>query len=85
MGFRKNNINLIQPLLFAMVAVCSLSAFSIDLRAEIVVEHASNVGVIRGVVRDDGGSPIVDATVAIFQVGTTRPVSRLVWYHSGVT
>ena len=77
MGFRKNNINLIQPLLFAMVAVCSLSAFSIDLRAEIVVEHASNVGVIRGVVRDDGGSPIVDATVAIFQVGTTRLLKQV--------
>jgi len=77
MGFRKNRINLIQPLLFAMVAVSSLSAFSIDLRAEIVVEHASNVGVIRGVVRDDGGSPIVDATVAIFQVGTTRLLKQV--------
>ena len=31
-----------------------------------------NIGIIKGVVRDQGGSPIADATVALFKVGTTK-------------
>jgi hypothetical protein len=36
----------------------------------VVAERASAFGTIRGVIRDDGGSPIADATVAIFRAGT---------------
>jgi hypothetical protein len=36
----------------------------------VVAERASTFGTIRGVIRDDGGSPIADATVAIFRAGT---------------
>ena len=32
----------------------------------------SNLGVIKGIVRDQSGSPIADATVAIFRVGTSK-------------
>lgn len=33
---------------------------------------ASNLGVIKGIVRDQAGGPIADATVAIFRVGTSK-------------
>jgi len=36
----------------------------------VSVERNNTLGTIRGVVRDDDGSPISDATVAIFKAGT---------------
>jgi hypothetical protein len=38
----------------------------------VVIEHQGNLGIIRGVVRDDGGNPISDATVAIFRAGSSK-------------
>ncbi|HMJ08381.1 MAG TPA: carboxypeptidase regulatory-like domain-containing protein, partial [Pyrinomonadaceae bacterium] len=39
--------------------------------------RTANLGIIKGVVRDDGGSPIADATVAIFRLGTTRLLKQV--------
>ena len=36
-----------------------------------------NLGVIKGVVRDDGGNPIADATVAIFKAGTSKVLKQV--------
>ena len=36
-----------------------------------------NLGIIKGMVRDDGGSPIADATVAIFKAGTSRILKQV--------
>ena len=36
-----------------------------------------NLGVIKGIVRDDGGTPIADATVAIFKVGTQKVLKQV--------
>ena len=36
----------------------------------VIIDRQSTFGTIRGVVRDDSGSPIADATVAIFRAGT---------------
>ena len=38
----------------------------------VVIENQGNLGIIRGVVRDDSGSPISDATVAIFRAGSSK-------------
>ncbi|MBK8465620.1 MAG: TonB-dependent receptor [Chloracidobacterium sp.] len=38
----------------------------------------SKTGTIRGVIRDDGGSPIAAATVAIFRAGTSRLLKQVV-------
>lgn len=43
----------------------------------IVVEKGSNLGIIKGIVRDEGGSPIVDASVAIFRGGTSKLLKQV--------
>ena len=40
-------------------------------------EKGSDLGVIRGMVRDDAGSPIADATVAIFRAGTSKLLKQV--------
>ena len=37
----------------------------------------SNLGVIKGIVRDQAGGPIADATVAIFRVGTSKLLKQV--------
>ncbi len=39
--------------------------------------NANNLGIIKGIVRDEGGSPIADATVAIFRLGTSRVLKQV--------
>ncbi len=41
------------------------------------VERTSGLAVIKGMVRDSGGSPIADATVAIFRVGTSKLLKQV--------
>ncbi len=40
--------------------------------AEPVMRTGRDLGVIKGVVRDNAGKPIADATVALFRMGTTK-------------
>jgi len=40
-------------------------------------EVEGGLGTIRGIVRDEGGGPIADATVAIFRVGTTQLLKQV--------
>ena len=40
-------------------------------------ENKGGLGVIRGMVRDSGGSPISDATVAIFYLGTSKLLKQV--------
>ncbi len=47
-----------------------------DAAAE-AVEKSGNLGVIKGMVRDHGGSPIADATVAIFRTGTSKLLKQV--------
>lgn len=43
-----------------------------DAHGSASITANSNIGVIKGVVRDQAGNPIADATVALFRVGTTK-------------
>ena len=54
-----------QVLLPVLVLLFGLPAAA--LAAPVVVMEKGNLGIIRGIVRDEGGSPIADATVAIFR------------------
>lgn len=45
--------------------------------SKITVEKSTNLGVIKGIVRDEGGSPIGDATVAIFRGGTSKLLKQV--------
>lgn len=40
-------------------------------------DRGGNLGVIKGMVRDDGGTPIADATVAIFRAGTSKLLKQV--------
>ncbi|MEO8648128.1 MAG: carboxypeptidase-like regulatory domain-containing protein [Acidobacteriota bacterium] len=40
-------------------------------------ETRAGLGTIKGIVRDEGGSPIADATVAIFKAGTTKLLKQV--------
>ena len=43
----------------------------------MTITSADTLGVIKGIVRDDGGNPIADATVAIFKAGTSRVLKQV--------
>jgi hypothetical protein len=58
---------------FASLALAS----DAQAAATVIVEKNSNLGVIRGVVRDESGSPIADAYVSIFRVGTSRLLKQV--------
>ncbi|MEO7674739.1 MAG: carboxypeptidase-like regulatory domain-containing protein, partial [Pyrinomonadaceae bacterium] len=40
-------------------------------------ERSGNLGIIRGMVRDNSGSPIANATVAIFRAGTSKLLKQV--------
>lgn len=44
---------------------------------EVVVESNGKLGIIKGVVRDNAGSPIADASVAIFRSGTSKLLKQV--------
>ncbi len=54
-----------------MALVAGASAATNDgSSGNVIIDRQNAFGTIRGVVRDDSGSPIADATVAIFKAGT---------------
>ncbi len=48
-----------------------------ETSSNVPVRTSSNLGVIRGIVRDNGGGPIADATVALFRVGSTKLLKQV--------
>jgi hypothetical protein len=42
-----------------------------------VLNNSGPLGIIKGVIRDDGGSPIAEATVAIFRAGTSKLLKQV--------
>lgn len=84
MGFSAITKNLIGRIAFVVGVVSSIALFSGSSTANIVIVHGtSQLGIIRGVVRDDGGSPIADATVAIFRAGTSRLLKQVTSANDG--
>ena len=72
--------NLKRLLQSAFVLITAIGATVIaapDAHASVTIEVNSNLGVIKGIVRDDGGSPIADATVAIFRGGTSKLLKQV--------
>ena len=64
------------PVLFS--AFFAAFVFTSEIRAKfVVVEKNSNLGVIKGIVRDGAGVPISDATVAIFRTGTSNLLKQV--------
>src|SRR5512141_3018251 len=77
MGFLTAGKSFFKPASVMMALTFSLCVWAPRANAEIPVERNGDLGIIRGVVRDNGGSPISDATVAIFRAGTTRLLKQV--------
>lgn len=70
--------NLLKPSFIALVALfVSFVSTTEASAAELVVEQSSNLGTIRGMVRDEQGSPISDAIVAIYRAGATKILKQV--------
>lgn len=68
---------ILKPILIAL-AVFGASFTASEVCAEtIIVESNSNLGTIKGVVRDDGGNGISNAYVSIFRVGTSQLLKQV--------
>ena len=65
MGFSR--LRKIGDLLILVMAMVSAGYAATTTSVTITRESAANLGTIKGIVRDDGGNPIADATVAIFK------------------
>jgi len=75
MGFSTTK-DFMKPALLLFAAISSSVLFVSQVNAS-TVGAPTNLGIIRGVVRDNGGSPIADATVAIFRAGTSRLLKQV--------
>ncbi|CAN5536787.1 hypothetical protein BH10ACI2_BH10ACI2_14430 [soil metagenome] len=63
-------------MLMAFMVTASFAAPE-PAHANVVIANGSGLGVIKGIVRDDGGSPIADASVAIFRTGTSKLLKQV--------
>lgn len=66
---------------FILIAATAFSAAFIGAPEakgnNLIVERGANLGVIKGIVRDEAGNSISDATVAIFRVGTSKLLKQV--------
>ncbi|HQZ95238.1 MAG TPA: carboxypeptidase-like regulatory domain-containing protein [Pyrinomonadaceae bacterium] len=62
---------------FVMLMAIGVAPASSSAAINVTVEKAGPLGVVRGFVRDDSGSPIADAAVAIFHSGTTKLLKQV--------
>jgi len=71
--------NLVKPMLIALSAlIVSPVAAAEKGNAKIVArQNASAAGIIKGIVRDESGNPIAEATIAIFRVGTSKLLKQV--------
>src|SRR5687768_9846946 len=67
----------LKPILIALTVFSTVFAAALESQAKVVVESKSNLGVIKGIVRDSGGAPIADAYVSIFRVGTSKLLKQV--------
>ena len=61
-----------------LALVAGVSAATKDgSSGNVIIDRQNTLGTIRGIVRDDAGSPIADATVAIFRAGTQNLLKQV--------
>ncbi|MEQ1923450.1 MAG: carboxypeptidase regulatory-like domain-containing protein, partial [Pyrinomonadaceae bacterium] len=78
MGFTTKTKQYIAPVFLLLIAVsATVVAAPATIPVNITIENKSGLGTIKGVVRDAGGSPIADATVAIFRSGTSKLLKQV--------
>ncbi len=65
------------------IAITALFAAAPSTRGEVVIEKQTNLGIIKGIVRDEAGGPIADASVAIFRAGTAKLLKQVASARDG--
>src|SRR4051812_13365915 len=66
-----------KPLMALLFVFLAVFVFAPSAQARVVAEKRGDLGIIKGIVRDAGGSPIADATVAIFKAGTVKLLKQV--------
>lgn len=69
--------NLLSTILVLSVSLSTAFAAPSFASTSVAVEKGGNLGVIKGIVVDHSGSPIADATVAIFRAGTSKLLKQV--------
>lgn len=77
MGFTSNARQCISRLVLLLTAIAAVFVAAPVARGAVAIEKKGNIGIIKGVVRDEGGSPIADASVAIFRAGTSKLLKQV--------
>jgi Carboxypeptidase regulatory-like domain len=77
MSFSKAPKFFLKNLLFALTFGFAFSVTASETHGAVVVENKGTLGIIKGIVRDEGGSPISDAYVSIFRAGTSQLLKQV--------
>lgn len=84
MGFTNKVTRIVGTVGFILTSFAALTFGSeIATPASVTIEKGSNLGIIKGVVRDEGGSPIAEASVAIFRNGTSKLLKQVTSNRDG--
>lgn len=77
-GFVSDKMTIFRGI-FTLVALASMAIVAPrQAFGTSAVEKKAPLGIIKGVVRDNGGNPIADASVAIFRSGTSKLLKQVV-------
>jgi len=76
-SFISSRKNIFKPILIALSVIFASPVFAAEAPRETLVKRSGIPGIIKGIVRDDAGSPIADATVAIFRLGTSKLLKQV--------
>lgn len=83
MGFSINVKQFAGPLGLLLMAFSATLLMAPSVNGGVVVEKTSSLGIIKGIVRDESGSPIADASVAIFRGGTSKLLKQVTSARDG--
>jgi hypothetical protein len=83
MGFTIKTKQILQSTLMLLITIGLASISASAASISVVSEKGGNLGIIKGIVRDEGGSPIAEASVAIFRAGTTKLLKQVVSARDG--
>jgi hypothetical protein len=78
-----NQVKRILTLSIFLLCGFSAAVFAAPANGSHIVIEKGGLGIIKGVVRDEGGSPIADATVAIFRGGTSKLLKQVTSARDG--
>lgn len=67
----------LKPIFIALTVFSAVFVLAPETQAKVVVIKNGNLGVIKGIVRDESGSPISNAYVSIFRVGTSKLLKQV--------